>query len=55
MSIYAVAVGVAYIRRDPDPASELVTQALMNVPANAGETLRRVDAHRAVGLRGMDS
>jgi gamma-D-glutamyl-L-lysine dipeptidyl-peptidase len=38
MSMYAVAVGVADIRRDPDPASELVTQALMNAPANAGET-----------------
>jgi hypothetical protein len=34
---YVVAVGVADIRREPDPDSELVTQALMNVPAVAGE------------------
>jgi len=34
---YAVSVGVADIRRDPDSASELVTQALMNVPVIAGE------------------
>ncbi len=34
---YAVSVGVADIRRAPDPTSELVTQALMNVPAVAGE------------------
>ena len=32
-----VAVGVADIRRDPDPTSELVTQALMNTPANPDE------------------
>lgn len=38
MTIYAVAVEVADIRRGPDPTSELVTQALMNVPAIAGET-----------------
>jgi len=30
---------VADIRRDPDPDSELVTQALMNVEAIAGETV----------------
>lgn len=35
---YVVAVGVADVRREPDPASELVTQALMNVPVMAGET-----------------
>lgn len=35
---YVVAVGVADVRREPDAASELVTQALMNVPAIAGET-----------------
>ena len=29
----AIAVGVADVRRDPDPASELVTQALMHTPA----------------------
>ncbi|HZS78549.1 MAG TPA: C40 family peptidase [Ktedonobacteraceae bacterium] len=34
---FVVAAGVADIRREPDPASELVTQALMNVPARAGE------------------
>src|SRR5216117_845208 len=33
----AVAVGVADIRRYSDPNSELVTQALMNAPATAGE------------------
>lgn len=38
MTNYVVAVGVADVRRDPDPASELVTQALMNAPAVAGET-----------------
>src|SRR5690349_256025 len=34
---FAVAAGVADIRRYPDPAAELVTQALMNAPATAGE------------------
>ena len=33
-----VCVGVADIRRDPDPDSELVTQALMNMEAMAGES-----------------
>jgi cell wall-associated NlpC family hydrolase len=33
---YVVAVGVADIRRSPDPASELVTQALLNNPVQAG-------------------
>lgn len=33
-----VSAGVADVRRDPDPASELVTQALMNVPTIANET-----------------
>lgn len=32
-----VSTGVADVRRDPDPSSELVTQALMNVPAVIGE------------------
>ena len=32
-----VSVGVADVRREPDPTSELVTQALMNVPAVTGE------------------
>ena len=31
-TIYAIAVGIADVRRDPDAASELVTQALMNRP-----------------------
>jgi len=35
---YAISVGVADIRRDPDPTSELVTQALMNMAAVADET-----------------
>ncbi len=35
---YVVSAGVADIRGGPDPASELVTQALMNVPVVAGET-----------------
>lgn len=35
---YVVAVGVADVRREPDAASELLTQALMNAPAIAGET-----------------
>ncbi|GCE06164.1 C40 family peptidase [Dictyobacter aurantiacus] len=34
---FIVAVSVADIRREPDPNSELVTQALMNVSAIAGE------------------
>ncbi|HEY7414798.1 MAG TPA: C40 family peptidase [Ktedonobacteraceae bacterium] len=33
MITYAIAVGVADVRRDPDPTSELVTQALMQMPA----------------------
>ena len=36
-STCAVSVGVADIRRYPDPESELVTQALLNTPAQAGE------------------
>ncbi|GHO75513.1 NLP/P60 [Ktedonobacter sp. SOSP1-85] len=32
---YAIAVGVADVRRDPNPESELVTQALLNMPASA--------------------
>lgn len=34
---YVVAVGVADVRRDPDPTSELVTQALMNASATADQ------------------
>ncbi len=37
ISQFIVAVSIADIRRDPDPQSELVTQALMNVPLVAGE------------------
>src|SRR5260370_7913987 len=37
---YVVAVGVADVRCAPDPASELVTQALMNAPAALGDTVR---------------
>jgi cell wall-associated NlpC family hydrolase len=33
--LLAVAVGVADVRREPDAASELVTQALLGVPAHA--------------------
>lgn len=38
MTTFVVASGVADIRRDPDPTSELVTQALMNTPAIVVET-----------------
>src|SRR5690242_16489472 len=34
---FIIAVSVADIRLAPDPDSELVTQALMNIPALAGE------------------
>lgn len=36
--MYAICVGVADVRRDPDAASELVTQALMGAPAEPGQT-----------------
>lgn len=36
-STLVVSVGVANVRREPNPTSELVTQALMNVPAIIGE------------------
>ncbi len=36
-SPYVISVGVADIRREPDPTSELVTQALMNATAIPGE------------------
>ena len=35
---YVISVGLADVRREPDPASELVTQVLMNVPAIQGES-----------------
>ncbi len=35
---YAIATGVADVHRDPDATSELVTQALLNMSASAGET-----------------
>jgi hypothetical protein len=34
---FVVAVSIADIRHDPDPESELVTQALMNIPVVTGE------------------
>ena len=34
---YVISVGVTDVRREPDPTSELVTQALMNASAIAGE------------------
>jgi hypothetical protein len=37
MTDFVVAVGVADVRREPDGSSELVTQALMNMPVYAGE------------------
>jgi gamma-D-glutamyl-L-lysine dipeptidyl-peptidase len=37
MTTYVISVGVADVRRDPDPSSELVTQALMNTPVILGE------------------
>lgn len=37
MTDFVVATGVADVRRDPDETSELVTQALMNMPVYAGE------------------
>lgn len=36
---YVIAVGLADVRHEPDPSSELVTQALMNVPAIPGENV----------------
>ena len=38
MTTYVISVSLADVRRDPDPDSELVTQALMNAPAILGET-----------------
>lgn len=37
MTDFVVAAGVADVRRDPDGSSELITQALMNMPVYAGE------------------
>jgi gamma-D-glutamyl-L-lysine dipeptidyl-peptidase len=37
MTTYVISVGVADVRRDPDPSSELVTQTLMNTPVILGE------------------
>ena len=36
---YVISVGLADIRHDPDPASELVTQAFMNVPVTSDESV----------------
>jgi hypothetical protein len=35
---FVIAVSIADIHCDPDPKSELVTQALMNVPVATNET-----------------
>ncbi|HYX48892.1 MAG TPA: hypothetical protein VE843_04080, partial [Ktedonobacteraceae bacterium] len=40
MTRYIISAPVADVRADPDPSSELVTQALMNTPAEAGENIR---------------
>ncbi len=37
ISSCVISVGIADVRHDPDPASELVTQALMNVAATPGK------------------
>ena len=39
MTTYVISVGVADVRSDHDPNSELVTQALMNAPAKLGENV----------------
>jgi hypothetical protein len=39
MTTYVISVGVADARYDPDPTSELVTQALMNAPAELSENV----------------
>src|SRR5260370_37244894 len=39
MTTYVISVGVADVRHDPDPSSELVTQALMNAPAELRENV----------------
>ena len=36
---YVISASVADVRADPDRSSELVTQALMNTPAEAGESI----------------
>ncbi len=38
MTTYTISVGVADVHREPDPASELVTQALLNMPAQVDDT-----------------
>src|SRR6266852_732103 len=39
MTTYVISVGVAGARHDPDPTSELVTQALMNAPVELRENV----------------
>jgi gamma-D-glutamyl-L-lysine dipeptidyl-peptidase len=39
MTTYVISVGVADAHHDPDPTSELVTQALMNAPAELRENV----------------
>ena len=43
MTTYVISVGIADVFCDPDPTSELVTQALMNAPLNWVRT--RVNGH----------
>ncbi len=38
MTQFVISTEIADVRAEPDPASELVTQALMNTPAEAGES-----------------
>ncbi len=40
MTQFVISTAIADVRAEPDPASELVTQALMNTPAEAGESSR---------------
>lgn len=39
MTTYVISVGIAGVRSDHDPNSELVTQALLNAPAKLGESV----------------
>jgi gamma-D-glutamyl-L-lysine dipeptidyl-peptidase len=39
MTTFVISVGVADVRSDPDPASELLTQALMNTRAEPGKNV----------------
>jgi gamma-D-glutamyl-L-lysine dipeptidyl-peptidase len=39
MTTYVISTAIADVRSQPDPTSELVTQALMNTPAEPGENI----------------